>query len=326
MDDDSSHAEDKETPRLGYCEVCAVKPAKYTCPKCELKTCCLNCVNIHKRELECDGVRNKVKFVPMQKFSSLELQNDFNLLEQVSNSLFKYKRDPVKNSGFLSYNNLPFPLHILRKYAFMRKTQLRFLPKLFTKHKLNTSCVYKHKLYWRVEWVFVSANIKHIDEKLIDSTRLCVAMKTPLENPELAFYQSAGTNGLLVLMKVERSPKYYILDSSLSIAENLRNKVILEFPIFYVIFSYEKDMFDIEDVENIGKMNLHRSKQTRTETSLVNDLEQSIDDEPHNVSAESENINMSSEDVLQPILGSKNQVVDVTDYASVSYENYEYDY
>uniref|UniRef100_A0A8D8XUJ3 Box C/D snoRNA protein 1 n=1 Tax=Cacopsylla melanoneura TaxID=428564 RepID=A0A8D8XUJ3_9HEMI len=324
MDDNSSHAEDKTPPRLGYCEVCAIDPAKYTCPKCELKTCCLNCINIHKKELECDGVRNKVKFVQMQKFSSLELQNDFNLLEQVSNSLFKYKRDPVKNSGFLSYNNLPYPLHILRKYAFMRKTQLRYLPKLFSKHKVNSSCVYKNKLYWRVEWVFVSANVKHVDVKLIDSTRLCVAMKTHLENPDLAFYKSAGTNGLLVLMKVEKSPKYYMLDNSLSIAENLRNKVILEFPIFHVIFSYEKDMFDIEDVENID-INSHRNRKARTETTKMVDLEQSIEDEPHNVSEEN-NINMDSEDVLQFILEPKNEVLDGTDHMSMSYENHEYDY
>lgn len=43
--------------RLGKCEVCNANSAKYTCPKCEVKTCQIKCVRIHKKELECDGIK-----------------------------------------------------------------------------------------------------------------------------------------------------------------------------------------------------------------------------------------------------------------------------
>ena len=59
--------------RLEKCEVCAVNKAKYTCPKCEVRTCGLACVNIHKKELECDGIRDKTKFVPLSSFTDLDL-------------------------------------------------------------------------------------------------------------------------------------------------------------------------------------------------------------------------------------------------------------
>lgn len=31
------------------------------------------CVNIHKKELECDGIRNKTKFIPLKQFTDLDL-------------------------------------------------------------------------------------------------------------------------------------------------------------------------------------------------------------------------------------------------------------
>lgn len=58
--------------RFDNCEVCGIK-AQYTCPKCEVRTCSLTCVNIHKKELECDGIRDKTKFIPLTSFTDLDL-------------------------------------------------------------------------------------------------------------------------------------------------------------------------------------------------------------------------------------------------------------
>lgn len=59
--------------RIEDCEVCGKNKAKYTCPKCEVRTCCLECVNIHKKELECDGIRDKTKFIPLKSFTDLDI-------------------------------------------------------------------------------------------------------------------------------------------------------------------------------------------------------------------------------------------------------------
>jgi len=59
--------------RLGYCEVCSSDAAKYCCPRCEVKTCSLSCVNIHKKELECDGKKYKTGFKKLEKFNDFEM-------------------------------------------------------------------------------------------------------------------------------------------------------------------------------------------------------------------------------------------------------------
>lgn len=59
--------------RLEDCEVCGTTKAKYTCPKCEVRTCSLGCVKLHKKELDCDGIRDKTKFIPLASFADLDL-------------------------------------------------------------------------------------------------------------------------------------------------------------------------------------------------------------------------------------------------------------
>lgn len=59
--------------RLGKCEVCNDQEAKYTCPRCEVKTCCITCVNIHKKELGCNGQRNKIAYKRISEFTNLDL-------------------------------------------------------------------------------------------------------------------------------------------------------------------------------------------------------------------------------------------------------------
>ena len=60
-------------PRLGKCELCDKGEAKYTCPRCAAKTCCLSCVNNHKSMTGCSGVRNKTAYIPLNEFSDLDL-------------------------------------------------------------------------------------------------------------------------------------------------------------------------------------------------------------------------------------------------------------
>lgn len=59
--------------KLGICEQCSEVEAKYTCPQCEIKTCCLNCVNQHKKENSCSGVRVKTAYKSKADFTDLDL-------------------------------------------------------------------------------------------------------------------------------------------------------------------------------------------------------------------------------------------------------------
>lgn len=73
--------------------MCSTQVAKYTCPKCEVKTCCLSCQKIHKEELKCDGVRDKTKYIPLNKFTDLDLSSDYRLLEECGRAVETYRKD-----------------------------------------------------------------------------------------------------------------------------------------------------------------------------------------------------------------------------------------
>lgn len=82
--------------RLGECEVCGANRAIYTCPKCEVKTCSLDCVRIHKKELQCDGIRDRTKFIRIKHFTDRDLHSDYRLLEECARFVWAVKRDEKK--------------------------------------------------------------------------------------------------------------------------------------------------------------------------------------------------------------------------------------
>lgn len=57
------------------CRICFQEKPKYTCPKCGLKTCSLRCCQFHKQHFSCDGVRDKLSFVPLTSYNSNNLQS-----------------------------------------------------------------------------------------------------------------------------------------------------------------------------------------------------------------------------------------------------------
>ncbi|XP_014210716.1 box C/D snoRNA protein 1 [Copidosoma floridanum] len=257
--------------KLDTCEVCAAVKAKYTCPKCEVRTCGLACVNIHKEQLECDGIRDKIKFVPVHSFTDLDLLSDYRLLEDLGRSVEKLQRNPQKN--FTRENKaLPVFLIKLKKAAYNRGINLQFMPQNFSRHKENTT-FYKWKtnlLSWKIEFIFPQAgNIKWIVKKALETTRLSElledifysdfnkksdddeSMKLSVLQDKLKFYRSCGVSGLKVLLKAEKVEKsdsrFYELDLTQSIQENLKNKTIIEYPIIYVVLKDHTDMFEIID-------------------------------------------------------------------------------
>nr|CAD7428052.1 unnamed protein product [Timema monikensis] len=226
--------------RLGKCEVCACKDAKYTCPKCEVKTCCIACANIHKKELSCSGVRDKVNFKQLSKFTNMDLQSDYMLLEEMTrNHLFKLKA--ATSSRYIRWH---------------------FLPRNFSRHKDNTTYLdwKTNIIWWRVEWIFPQGNnIKCVDERLGENVRIGSHVNKYLDpavcdlslREHLQFYQSAGLSGVHLMLKAEKVPKvgvwYYELDPALTLKENLAGKCVIEFPTVYVVLEHHKHLFETLD-------------------------------------------------------------------------------
>ncbi|XP_012219228.1 box C/D snoRNA protein 1 [Linepithema humile] len=259
--------------KIKSCEVCGAAKAKYTCPKCEVKSCCLACVNVHKRELNCDGIRDKTKFVPLASFTDMDVLSDYRFLEQINRSIDIKKRNPERK--YTRQNILPVHLYKLRNAAAYRKVSLLFMPQIFSRHKENTTFLNwkTNELFWRIEWIFPQAeNTKWIVKKALDNITLATLLDQVL-NPvsleedtniaelnarlvlanKLQFYRAAGVNGIKVLLKAEKIKKanfrFYQLDLTLTLKENLENKTIVEFPTLHVIMKDHSYMYEIIDTD-----------------------------------------------------------------------------
>ncbi|XP_015518641.2 box C/D snoRNA protein 1 [Neodiprion pinetum] len=261
--------------KLEECEVCGGRSAKYTCPKCEVRTCCLDCVKIHKKELDCDGIRDKTKFVPLKAFTDLDVLSDYRLLEEVGRSVDSFQRDPSKK--YTRLGNLPVHLHKLKTAVHHRNTKLEFLPQNFSRHKINTT-YYKWKtneLFWRIEWIFPQAeNMKHNDNRVLETERLSTILGRVLDpltietegsesievinlkiayREKLQYYRAAGFSNIKVLLKAEKvkrcDSRFHELNLTETLNENLENKTIIEFPVFYVILKDHSDMYEIVDTD-----------------------------------------------------------------------------
>lgn len=154
---------------------------------------------------------------------------------------------------------------------------MQYMPQHFSRHKLNTTYLNwkTNELYWRIEWIFPQAeNTKWITERALESRRLSSLVeavinpihsledKTNIEeinvrmnlNERLQFYRASGISGLKVLLKAEKiensKSKFYELDTTLTLKENLEDKIIIEFPTIYVILRDHSDMYEIIDTDD----------------------------------------------------------------------------
>ncbi|XP_039500355.1 box C/D snoRNA protein 1 [Drosophila santomea] len=245
------------TMRLGMCEVCAAKEARYACPKCEVKTCSLPCVQIHKKELSCDGQRDRTKFVPLSEMTPREFMSDYCFLEECTRYAENRKTDPSKRFTH-DQRNLPVAQHRMRTAAKRRNINLRLQLANFSRHKENTTYLNWKlgRFYWRVEWLF--ANIPHeanlardvarfVDERCDEEVTLSdlVAKYVDLEQETardqrklLANHQTAGIGQLSFWLRAEgvrRScTRCYLLEATKTLGENLAGKTIVEFPTIFV--------------------------------------------------------------------------------------------
>lgn len=243
--------------RLGKCEVCNFNLAKYTCPKCEVRTCRLECLRIHKKELNCDGIRDKTKYIPLKKITEADLMSDYSFLESCTNYASARRTDKTKK--FTMHNrSLPTPLMKLKKAAAdsERQIKLNFLLPNFDKHKTNTTHYdwTSKVIEWCIEWRFINANNKTIIDERCCETNLMTELITKYfdyrsTTSSLAEYRTNGLSSVALLLKAEAIRKsqnrFYIMDMTKTLKENLRGKTIVEYPVIHVIFKSQIQNYDI---------------------------------------------------------------------------------
>ncbi|KAM8719622.1 hypothetical protein ACLKA7_005798 [Drosophila subpalustris] len=257
--------------RLGVCEVCAKNAAIYACPKCEVKTCSLPCVQIHKRELNCDGIRDRTKFMPLSEMTEREFMSDYCFLEECTRYAQNRKEERSKRYTH-QQRQLPVPLYRMRQAAAKRDIRLQFLLPNFSRHKQNTTYLnWKlHRFFWHIEWFFTHAlcetPTRFVDSRCDENQSLVDLLHKYLDLHEetarqqrklLKDHQTAGIGQLTLWLRAEgvrrSGQRCYALAAHKSLRDNLAGKTIIEFPTIYV--SYEQrppigyDIIDSDEEE-----------------------------------------------------------------------------
>ncbi|KAI0776123.1 hypothetical protein BD413DRAFT_677249 [Trametes elegans] len=79
------------------CAICQTAAAKYTCPRCGVRTCSLPCVAGHKaRGAGCSGVRDRAAYVPPNAYGYMALMSDYTFLEDVGRRVGDWGREIVQ--------------------------------------------------------------------------------------------------------------------------------------------------------------------------------------------------------------------------------------
>ncbi|TCD70837.1 hypothetical protein EIP91_001527 [Steccherinum ochraceum] len=94
-----SSSSDTDAP-APLCAICTSDSAKYTCPRCKLRTCSLSCSTKHKSiGAGCSGIRNKAAYIPMNQYGYMALMDDYTFLEEVGRKVSEAGKEIVQG-GF----------------------------------------------------------------------------------------------------------------------------------------------------------------------------------------------------------------------------------
>lgn len=192
--------------------------------------------------------------------------SDYLFLESCTNYASARRTDKIKK--FTTQNrSLPIPLMKLKKAAAdpERQIKLNFLLPNFDKRKTNTTHYdwTSKVITWCIEWRFINANNKTIIEERCCETSLMTELITKYFDytnsiASLAEYRTHGLNSVALLLKAEGIRKsqnrFYNMDMTKTLKENLFKKVIVEYPVVNVIFNSQIQNYDII---NDGKFSLY---------------------------------------------------------------------
>ncbi|PNJ21440.1 ZNHIT6 isoform 1 [Pongo abelii] len=250
---------------MSRCETCGTEEAKYRCPRCMRYSCSLPCVKKHKAELTCNGVRDKTAYISIQQFTEMNLLSDYRFLEDVARTA-----DHISRDAFLKRPISNKHMYFMKNRARRQGINLKLLPNGFTKRKENSTFFDKKKqqFCWHVKLQFPQSQAEYIEKRVPDDKTINEILK-PYIDPEksdpvirqrLKAYIRSQT-GVQILMKIEYMQqnlvRYYELDPYKSLLDNLRNKVIIEYPTLHVVLKgSNNDMKVLRQVKSESTKNL----------------------------------------------------------------------
>ncbi|XP_065125151.1 uncharacterized protein znhit6 isoform X2 [Paramisgurnus dabryanus] len=270
----------KRKVSLSRCDVCETQESKYRCPNCMKHTCSLACVKRHKTSSGCSGVRDKTAFVSLSQFDEMSLLSDYRFLEDTARLRERSNRDGVLHAS----RRHPKEGSWLIRRARAVKVTLKFLPKMFSKNRENTTIFKKadKRLHWHLKIHFPQSGAVYSD-RFPDNRELCQILNDyihpsasdPVRRQKLKVYVHSPQEDIKVFMKSEQikpnSPRFLELDTQKTLGENLMYQTVVEYPEIFVVLKRHSQEYLTQIKERLSSAapgNLSRtSDETVSKTS-----------------------------------------------------------
>jgi len=263
------------------CQECRKNPVLYQCPRCNFRSCSLECCKAHKVRTGCNGKRDRTAFLPVSRMDDRTMDSDYHFLEDVLGQVESSQRylkqmggsggnqhhkkrqrleaqaepHPVLKisefKGPLVNSNVSHPKwRHFQQQASDRGVQLVFMPPGMQRHKLNKSYVKEDAIYWTVEWCVYSAKT---NQPSVRQTTTLVPESAIVEKALPTSIAPSQQYSFLMkkLPSPSNQPKYVQLSNTTTLAEALRDMTVIEYPTIDVVPLGRLDEFPrvIEEIQ-----------------------------------------------------------------------------
>lgn len=141
------------------CQICAISPSKYSCPKCGVKSCCLACSKKHKETLACDGKREKNNFIKRKEMNLNTVFSDSSFLQEIKSAVAVGTVAWEGNAGQEKYHHHQGAINNLKqivRHASSNNCTVKLAPAGLKRARTNQSKYIKKRkeISWTIEWRF----------------------------------------------------------------------------------------------------------------------------------------------------------------------------
>ncbi|XP_072430956.1 box C/D snoRNA protein 1-like isoform X2 [Chiloscyllium punctatum] len=238
----------------------------------------LPCVKKHKAVNGCNGVRDKTAFTPLSHFTEMHLLSDYRFLEDTGRLTDIANRDHTVHRP--STNKF---LNIMKNRALKHNINLKLLPIGFTKRRENSTYFNKKEqmFYWHVKLRFPHSHTEYTEKRVPSIKTLQEVLRKyvdpveadPVIRQKLKVYTMVSLSELRILMKVENrkhnSVRYYELNSTQSLIENLSHKTVIEYPTLHVVLKMNSPEYRL-----LSDVDSNEDAQNSTDLSSESSLEE----------------------------------------------------
>lgn len=224
------------------CEICQSNEPKYTCPRCSLHTCSLNCFKQHKVEKSCSGVSDaslgtRDKYINKAALNKTDVQRDYNFLIKMNRSLELTKRKKDDNKILMPNKRVNRNRNQLQQRSLisLRGVKVKKVPFGMERGKINKSGGKSNNWFWTVEWLLIDLNFNILQKYIRYRSSEISKIKDLIPQGWINKNEDGTIENYQVLLKnIEKIDTFFDINIESKLSDAIIGRTIIEFPTFYV--------------------------------------------------------------------------------------------